>query len=135
MGIEDEWLEEYDRTSRTYFLFTFASMYRRNYYGKTKKSVLKGGAVISTITNMCLTFRKNLRPDPALDADAIPSLFLQQQIRGYIDTDSSTTQHKSLPVSVLVKVLGTSFTPRDEALGQLACGAFFFGMRSWELRN
>ena len=29
-------------------------------------------------------------------------------------------------------LLANTFTPRDEALGQLACGVFFFGMRSCE---
>ena len=72
------------------------------------------------------------RPDPALDDDAIPSLFLQRQIRGYIDADPSTRQQKALPVTVFKQLLDNKFTPRDEALGQLACGAFFFAMRSCE---
>ena len=74
----------------------------------------------------------NLWPDPVLDADAISSLFLHRQIRGYIDADPSTKQQKALPVSVFVKLLGNSFTPKDKVLIQLACGAFFFGMKSCE---
>ena len=73
-----------------------------------------------------------MKHDPALDPDGKPSLFLTRQISGYIDADPSSRQQKALPVSVFKRLLGNTFTPDDEALGQLACGAFFFGMRSCE---
>ena len=132
MGFEDEWLEGHNRASKTHLLCTFASMCRRNIYGKKNKTVLKGGTVKATVTHVRSTFRSTLRPDPALDDDAMPSLFLQRQIRGYIDADPSTRQQKALPISVFHQLLENKFTPNDEALGQLACGAFFFAMRSCE---
>ena len=42
------------------------------------------------------------------------------------------TQEKALPLSVFRVLLENKFTPIDEAMGQLATGAFFFGMRSCE---
>ena len=51
---------------------------------------------------------------------------------GYIDSDGATKQQKALPPSVFKSLLQNKFTPLDEALGELACGAFFFGMRSCE---
>ena len=90
-------------------------------YGKKNKKVLKGGTVKATVTHVRSTFRSTLRPDPALDDDAMPSLSLQRQIRGYIDADPSTRQQKALPISVFHQLLEDKFTPNDEALGQLAC--------------
>ena len=60
------------------------------------------------------------------------SLFLSRQIAGYIDTDPLARQQKALPLSVFKNLYSNNFTPMDTALGQLACGAFFFGMRSCE---
>ena len=51
---------------------------------------------------------------------------------GYVDSDKAKKQQKSLPLSVFRKLYENDFTPMDEAMGQLACGAFFFGMRSCE---
>ena len=49
-----------------------------------------------------------------------------------MDTDPSEKQQKALPLSVFKTLTENTFTPLDEALGQLATGAFFFGMRSCE---
>ena len=132
MGIEDEWLDGYNREQRAYLLSAFAGSCRRNNYGKTSKAVLTGGIVKSTITNVRSAFRSNFRADPALDTDGKPSLFLTRQMSGYVDSDKSARQQKSLPLSVFRKLYENNFTPMDEAMGQLACGAFFFGMRSCE---
>ena len=82
--------------------------------------------------NIRSTFRTNLWPDSALDADAKPSLFLTRQLSGYVDADASTKQQKALPPSVFRSMLQNRFSPMNEALGQLAGCAFFFGMRSCE---
>ena len=49
-----------------------------------------------------------------------------------MDADPSTRQEKALPLSVFRELLRNTFTPKDEAMGQLATGAFFFGCRSCE---
>ena len=53
-------------------------------------------------------------------------------MKGYTDADPLPRQQKALPLSVFHALHNNTFTPLDEALGQLACGAFFFGMRSCE---
>eukprot|EP00555_Chaetoceros_dichaeta_P010427 CAMPEP_0198268796 /NCGR_PEP_ID=MMETSP1447-20131203/38806_1 /TAXON_ID=420782 /ORGANISM="Chaetoceros dichaeta, Strain CCMP1751" /LENGTH=108 /DNA_ID=CAMNT_0043960047 /DNA_START=251 /DNA_END=574 /DNA_ORIENTATION=+ len=85
-----------------------------------------GGTVKSIVTNVRLTFWTNLRPDPALDLDQRQSLFLTRQLMGYVDSDGATKQQKALPPSVFKSMLRNTFTPMDESLGQLFCGAFFF---------
>ena len=132
VGINDEWLEGFTDEQSTYILSSFASSCRRNEHGRTRKSVLTGNTVKTTITHVRSSFRTNLRHDPALDVDGRTSLFLTQQLAGYCDSDPSRNQQKALPVSVFATLQQNTFTPLDAALGQLACGAFFFGMRSCE---
>ena len=132
MGINDEWCDEYTQEQKTYLLSAFAGSYRINQHGKTSKTVLTGGAVKSTITNVRSIFWSNLWLDPALDPDSKPLLFLTRQILGYVDSDKAAKQQKALPLSVFCKLYDNKFTPLDEAMGELACGAFFFGMRSCE---
>ena len=132
VGIEDEWLTKFKQHQRTQLLSAFASSCRRNEHGKTKRYRLTGKTVKSTVTHVRSVFRTNLRPDPGLDPDQKMSLFLTRQIAGYTDADPLGKQQKALPLSVFRKLYENNFTPLDKALGQLACGAFFFGMRSCE---
>ena len=113
-----------------HLLSAFASSCRRNEYGKTRRKTLTGGTVKATVSHVRASFRTTFRTDPALDRSGNPSLFLDRQLRGYCDADPSKKQQKALPVSVFEKLLLNNFTPLDTAMGELACGAFFFGMRS-----
>ena len=134
IGIKDEWLTEYDQEQKVYLISAFAGACRRNLYGKTNKPGLRGKTVKSTISNVRSTFRTHLQSDPALDPDNKTSLVLVRQLAGYIDADPSEKQEKALPLSVFRKLLDNKFTPKDEAMGQLANGVFF-GMRSCEYLN
>lgn len=60
---------------------------------------------------------------------------LVRQLAGYIDAYPSEKREKALPLSVFRNLLDKNFTPKDEAMRQLANGAFFFGMRSCEYLN
>ena len=117
---------------KTYLLSAFASACRRNRYGKKRNSNLRGNTIKSTVSNVRATFRKNLRADPGLDVEGKFSIFLTRKLSGYVDADSFVEQEKALPLRVFKELLGKKFTPLDEAMGQLATGAFFFGMRSCE---
>ena len=132
MGIEDEWLEKFNRAQRARLLSVFTSSCRRNKHGTARFPVLKGGTVKDALTHVRSSFRTNLRADPALDADGQTSLFLTRQLRGYVDADPAKKQQKCLPLSDFRKLYKDRFTPLHAAMGQLACGAFFFGMRSCE---
>ena len=132
MRIKDDFLEKYSQSYRNHLLSAFVDMCRRKKYGKTSKSIITGGTIKSTVSNICLDFRKNLRPYPAFDLDMHPSLFLTHQLMGYINSNSSAKQQKALPPSVFRTMLQNTFTPMDEAMGQLSNGAFFFAMRSCE---
>ena len=126
MGIDDERITGYNQKQQTQLLSAFAANCRRNQDGKTSKDILTGRTVKATVSHVRAAFRVAMKHDPALDPDGKPSLFLTRQISGYIDADPSSRQQKALPVSLFKRLLGNTFTPADEALGQLACGAFFF---------
>ena len=132
MGVEDGSLEGYSKSQKIYFLSTFASSYRKNRYGKTRKTIPTGRIVKATLTHVCSSFRSNLRPDPALDKYAQSSFYLAYHICGFIDADPSTKQSTCHPVSVFKKLLDDTFIPLSEVLDQLGYGAFFSGMRSCE---
>ena len=53
-------------------------------------------------------------------------MFLTRQMAGYVDSDPSKKQQKSLPISVFKTLLQDNFTPLTEALGQLAGGGVIF---------
>ena len=109
----------------------FASSCRRNEYDKTTRKALIGGTVKPTIMDVRLSFRMALQTD-RIDADGKPSLFLTRQLTGYRDADPSTRQQKALPVRVFEQLQRNQFTTMEEAVGELSCGAFFFGMRDCE---
>ena len=98
--IEDEFLDGHTHTQRTLLISAFASSCRRNMHGKYTKQLLTGNTVKATVTHVRATFRSHFRPDPSLDSDGRPSLFLQRQIRGYIDRDPMPNQQRALLLSV-----------------------------------
>ena len=78
------------------------------------------------------TFRSNFRHEPSLDENNYRAIQLQQQLRHYYDQDPSTSQQKCLPLCIFQQLWRNAFTSRDRAIGELATGALFFGMRSCE---
>ena len=60
------------------------------------------------------------------------ALTLARQIKGYIAEDPATKHQKCLPISVFKKLWAMDQTELARAIGQLTCGALFFGMRSCE---
>ena len=55
-----------------------------------------------------------------------------RQIKGYVNTDPATKHQKCLPIGVFQKLIQNKATTLTTAIGQLAVGALFFGMRSCE---
>jgi hypothetical protein len=78
------------------------------------------------------TFRLANRPDPRLDEDGKPSLFLHRQLRGYKKLDKPEKQQVALTGSIIKELHKMAFTPLDITMCQLFTGAFFFAMRSCE---
>ena len=132
LEIDDEFLTRFTQEQRTALISAFASSCRRNQHGTRNVKLLTGNTVKATVTHVRATFRSHFRPDPSLDADGKPSLFLQRQLRGYKDSDPMPNQQRALPLLVFRRLYNNRFTPLDKELGQLACGAFFFGLQSCE---
>ena len=97
-----------------------------------KKKLLTGGTVKATITNIHSCFWMSLWADPVLDPDGKPSLFLTQQLSGYVNADPLKKQQRALPVSVFNQLLQNEITLYNAAIESLAYWVFFFVMRSCE---
>jgi hypothetical protein len=60
------------------------------------------------------------------------AFLLQQQLKGYTNNDPSKKPQKAITSHVLHELITICHTTLDEAISQLAMGAFFFAMRSCE---
>jgi hypothetical protein len=78
------------------------------------------------------TFCLANRPDPRLDEDGKPSLFLHRQLRGYKKSDKPEKQEVALTGSIIKELHKMAFTQLDKAMCLLFTGAFFFAKRSCE---
>ena len=81
-GVQDEFLDNFTQEQCTCIISAFAASIRCNEYGKTGKTKLCKGTVGSTISDVCMSFRTNLRYDPSLETSGVKSIFLQRQLRG-----------------------------------------------------
>ena len=76
-----------------------------------------------------------MKPDPAADFTGARCFLLTQTLKGYSNLDPPPKQQPAIPFIVIEKMfLFTKDTPSSikYAMSQLACGAFFHGMRSCE---
>jgi hypothetical protein len=75
-------------------------------------------------------------PDPQQSAAGAPSRFLQRQYKSYRNLDKNLKLQKAITASVLLNMHAHAqlpfSTPAEKATADLAIGAFFFAMRSYE---
>ncbi len=131
-GCFDEFLIDFEQKERVALICAFAGSVRRNEFGTTNKSYLRHRTVSSTVSNVCSTFRTNLWNDPSLEDAGVKSMFLKRMIRGYKLDDPETKHQKCLPIVVFKTMWANNKTVMSLAIGQLICGALFFGMSSCE---
>ena len=93
---------------------------------------LVAATVRTTVDNVSQTFRDFAQPDPRLDEGGKTSRLLQQQYKGYKETDPNEKHEKAIPLSVLRRMHSQSLTDLDRAIADLCIGAVFFCMRSCE---
>ena len=113
-------------------LSAFAQAIREGSFSRRPDAALVAGTVRTTIDYVAQTFRANNRPDPRMDATGKTAFILQQQFRGYKNTDRNARQQKALPACILRKLITRKTSVENIAVSQLATGAFFFAMRSCE---
>ena len=111
---------------------TFAQAVREATFSPGYKTNLVQGTVETTISYVAQAFRSSDREDPRLDRDGKTCFLLQEQWRGYKNTDGNTKKQKALPASVLRKMNELSTTPWEVAVTHLLILGLFFAMRSCE---
>lgn len=67
-----------------------------------------------------------------LESGNLLSLSLKIQIQGYVNADPGQRQQKRLPLGVFKTLFRNTSISISSAIGELATGALFFGMRSCE---
>ena len=82
---------------------------------------------------MAQTYRAHQRPSPCHDPlTGRLHFLLARQLRGYTNQDPAPQPQKAITCALLRDLVQIQDTPLDLAISQLACGAFFFAMRSCE---
>ena len=126
------YLENFSQEQRNTILSGFAHAVRIGTFSKGSGKQLVEGTVTTTVAHVAQAFRANNRKDPRLDFDGKTCFMLQEQYRGYRNTDGSKKKQKALPLSAIRKIMDTAVTHKDLALAWLFIGATFFTMRSCE---
>ena len=81
---------------------------------------------------MASSFRDNDCSNPTLDEDGNLGRLLSHQFRAFKNKDPAPKQQKALPSIALKELFNKNATEQQQALANLAIGAFFFACRSCE---
>jgi hypothetical protein len=128
--LEDPFLDKFDRYQQIKIISAFAHAIREGRFNNRRNSTLKSESCQATIDCMAQTFCLANRPDPRLDEDGKPSLFLHRQLRGCKKSDKPEKQQVALTGSIIKELHKMAFTQLDKAMCLLFKGSFFFAMRS-----
>ena len=96
IGIGDIYLDRYSRHQKNTVISGFAQAVRIGIFSKGHNKNLVEGTVTTTVVYVAQTFRANSRNDPIFDSDGKTCFMLQEQYRGYRNTDGSKKTWKSL---------------------------------------
>ena len=79
----------------------FAQAMQEAHFSPTNRETLVEGTVCATLSYVAQAFRSNNRADPRLDVDGKTCFMLQEQYRGYRNSNGSRDKQKALPMLVL----------------------------------
>ena len=125
-------LDGFTSFHKNIIMSAFAQAMRESTFSRQSKESLVQSTVETTLSYVAQTFRAGDRPDPRLDLDGKTCFLLQEQWRGYKNTDKYRKKQKALPASVLRKMYKLSTTEWEIALTHLLILALFFAIRSCE---
>jgi hypothetical protein len=118
-------------------LGAFAAAYRAGRFSPTHNpadgAAVGSKTVRAAIDAVAATFRANYHSSPIHDPITTRLVFiLQRQLKGYTNQDPAEKPQKAITPRILRALIAVRTTTLDEAISQLAVGAFFFAMRSCE---
>ena len=125
-------MESLERWQRVSLLCAFAQCLRDALFSSSVFDSLASGTVQSTVDYVASSIRIDRGFDPRHDDSGCTSQFLLQQYKSYKLDDKNAKHQKAIPQSVLLELRKHNKTVEDTATHQLACGAWFFCMRSCE---
>ncbi len=131
-GIKSEFLESFTRQQKIEIICAFTAAIRRNNVGKTKKQILYGDTVKSTVRHVCQIFWINRFNNPGSDKTGATNIQLNRIFNGYKKSDPNTRNQCTLPLDVIKLLYFNRLLKKSKHIGLLATGALFFGMCSFE---
>ena len=129
---EDSYLDSFPTPTKTRILSIFAQFIRDREHSTGNGNPLAAGTCRDAVDCVAQAFTNKQLADPRHDSQGKLSRILSRQYAGYKTTDPPLKQQKAAPISLLRIVEKLKTTPRQQAIGELVIGAFFFAMRSCE---
>ena len=132
----DPFLSHISPSNQQRLLGTFAAAYHSGQVTQ-RASPATAPPISSTIRAaldaVAQTYRAHQCPSPCHDPlTGRLHFLLDRQLCGYTNQDPAPKPQKAITISLLRDLANVQDTPMDVAISQLACGAFFFAMRSCE---
>jgi hypothetical protein len=133
IDIDDVFLSSFSREDRWDVLAGFCSALREGRFQSGKRKGMVHGTIQDTLSAVAQTFWVHRRNDPRVDERGNTAFILQRTLKG-LKSEDPPTKKQSPATPELIRLLANSpnSVPLDHAIGKLACGAYFYAMRSCE---
>ena len=128
-------MDGFSRWQKQLVLVAFTQAFRQAEFSQGPKKRLVAATVRDTIGYISQAFKAALRDDPKRDPDGSLSFLLESTFKGYANEDPVVKQPKSLPTTVLLKLLNLSQKELSTEMAELVCAAFFFAMKPCDYTN
>ena len=123
-------LEYFSREHRHIIIGVFAMGVREARFSRPSHEQLDTGTVKDTMQYVCTTFQENGYQNPSINGDEQPAFILQQEFRLFKHSDPEEKHQKTIPMSVISKLVQRNSTELKKATGKLATIKIFFAMSS-----
>jgi hypothetical protein len=133
IDIDDVFLSSFSREDRWDVLASFCAALRTGRLQPGHRKGMVHGTIADTLSHVAQTFWVWRHSDPRVDERGITAFVLQRTLKG-LKSDDPPVKKQSPATPELIRLLASSAitVPLDHAIGNLACGAYFYAMRSCE---
>jgi hypothetical protein len=133
IDIEDIFLCSFSPEDRWDVLAGFCSALRDGRFQRGKRKGMVQGSISDSLGAVAQTFLIHKHDDPRLDRQGKTAFILLRTLKGLKSEDPPPRkQAPATPELIRLLASSTDAVPLDNAIGKLACGAYFYAMRSCE---
>jgi hypothetical protein len=133
IDIDDIFLSSFSREDRWEVLVGFCSALRDGRFQPGKRKGMVQGTIQDSLSAVAQAFRIHRGDDPRVDNQGNTALILLRTLKG-LKSDDPPPKKQAPATPELIRLLAISdeSVPLDHAIGKLACGSYFYAMRSCE---